>query len=162
MARSLLVAFLLALSAQWASAMEMGPGSSMPMPMPNSTTSTEPCVNMPSMANCASYQYPAGNATADLVSLCTAMPFMTGCSIGNICGTTTASANALRSNGYCEPMSLLADTCVSDTGMSRMVGCRNYNSMCNMTTSVVAACAANKPIPNLPTTMQVSVCRAVC
>ena len=81
---------------------------------------------------------------------------MTGCSIGTICNSTTASATALRNQGYCEPMSLIADTCVSDTGMSRMAGCRNYNSMCNVTTSVVAACSANKPLPNLPTTMQVS------
>lgn len=118
----LLSAALLAalLAAASASAMEMPSGGSKPMQMPAGPTSTEPCVLMPSMANCTAYMYPTANATEDITSLCTAMPFMTGCSLGKICTAGGKAAQELSDKGYCNPLSLIADTCVSDTGMSRM------------------------------------------
>lgn len=132
--------------------------------MNTTTTSSEPCIAMPSMPNCTDYTYPTSNATADITSLCNAMPFMTGCSISNICATGGSSSLALQSGGYCNPISLLADTCKSDTGMSKMSGCKSYNSMCNMTAgSVVSACTKYPPVPGLPTTMAVNAAvKSIC
>ncbi|KAI9004360.1 Ctr copper transporter family-domain-containing protein [Hyaloraphidium curvatum] len=137
-----------------AAAMEMGGGSAP----------TETCISTPATPSCAGYVYPETNATADVDSLCTAMPFMTGCSVAGICRSGGASAQALAAGGYCTGMSLLADTCVSDDGMSMMRGCRSYNSMCNATAgSVVAACAANPPLPGLPTTDEVNAAvKSIC
>ncbi|KAI9033459.1 Ctr copper transporter family-domain-containing protein [Hyaloraphidium curvatum] len=125
-------------------------------------TAAAPCVADPTTATCASFIYPDANATADLTSLCTSMPFMTGCSAAAMCASSGDNAQALHAGGFCTPMSLVADTCVSDAGMSMMGGCRNYVSMCS-NVSVVAQCAANPALPGLPTTDAVNAAvKSIC
>jgi hypothetical protein len=64
-------------------------GHSMPM---NGSSMAVPdaCVTKPSLANCTNYKYPVANAVADLKSLCTAMPFMAGCSVAAACNASGA------------------------------------------------------------------------
>lgn len=62
-----------------------------------STQSLEECVETPSNATCASFQYSEELAKADLDSLCRQMPFMVGCSLRKQCqdaGLTTGTCTS--------------------------------------------------------------------
>ncbi|KAL3899979.1 MAG: hypothetical protein SGCHY_001658 [Lobulomycetales sp.] len=125
-----------------------------------STQSLEECVETPSNATCASFQYSEELAKADLDSLCRQMPFMVGCSLRKQCqdaGLTT---------GTCTSFSLLGSVCAADH--PRMGDCENYRSLCLITGSgdqatgpvpvpaVVEQCAAEAPVPNLISSLQAS------
>jgi len=108
----------------------------------------ERCVEVPSLPDCAGYEYPEERATEDVGSLCSAMPFMPACTIQDIC----ASSPPLHSDPYCAPFSILADGCASD--MPGMSGCSSYVSLCSPPDSVVQQCEALPPIAGLPTTAE--------
>jgi hypothetical protein len=107
-------------------AQHMGMASSGTLPIPS------PCVTMPGAATCASYKYPHNYAVADLNNLCTAMPFMAGCSVAKACAaagagpdnpTGSGAAMVSRSNpSVCRVFNQVATVCKLDTGMSRMSG----------------------------------------
>ena len=107
-------------------AQHMGMASSATLPIPS------PCVAMPGAASCASYRYPHTYAVADLNNLCTAMPFMAGCSVAKACAragagpdnpTGPGAASVSKSNpSACRIFNQVATICKLDTGMSRMSG----------------------------------------
>lgn len=105
------------------------------------------CIDDPTDASCAGYEYPLDSVQEDLLTLCvtegTSMPWMTGCSIRNACRDMDSST------GLCTPFTLLATLCADMPGMS---GCRSYNSLCGAD-SVVQQCTRDASIPWAPTTM---------
>jgi len=105
--------------------------------------STDMCVNMPSHSGCMHYELPAETVTADVDSLCAAMPFMTGCSLRSSC----ASGLDSRYPEYCAEFAILGSLCHDMPGMA---GCSNYVSMC-AEGSVVESC--DTPFLPLPGTM---------
>ncbi|KAF6262912.1 hypothetical protein COO60DRAFT_554392 [Scenedesmus sp. NREL 46B-D3] len=130
------------------------------------------CVAQPDLANCTSYEYPMENAAADLKSLCTAMPFMAGCSVAAACNASGAGPSSPTAPGaanvsaqdpnICSPLNHVATICRLDTGMSQMKGCTNFNSMC-AEGSRVAQCADVTGIAVLPPTRVINdQLRAVC
>lgn len=113
------------------------------------------CSTDGSQSGCQTFEYSNANATADMVSLCNAMFWMPGCTILKLCDQHADSH-------YCQPMSILADVCVKDPGMSRMKGCATYNNLCKSST-VVQQCSVRAPIPHLLSTSNVtSFVRQMC
>ncbi|GIL86105.1 hypothetical protein Vretimale_13861 [Volvox reticuliferus] len=100
------------------------------------------CVTNSSLLECASFEYPATNITVDLVSLCTSMPYMPGCTIRTACQAGQVTGN------FCRPMTLLATICAD---MPSMAGCKSYVTMCK-NTSAVQHCKKFPAIPGLPST----------
>lgn len=113
------------------------------------------CSTDGSQSGCQTFEYSNANATADMASLCNAMFWMPGCTILKLCDQHADSH-------YCQPMSILADVCVKDPGMSRMKGCATYNNLCKSST-VVQQCSVRAPIPHLLSTSNVtSFVRQMC
>lgn len=150
---------------------DMHMGHSMPM---NSSSMPLPdaCVTTPTLANCTNFKYPVTSAAADVKSLCTAMPFMAGCSVAAACNASCAGPTSPTAPGaanvsaqdpaICSPLNHLATICKLDTGMSKMKGCTNFNSMC-AEGSKVAQCANVTGITTLPPTRVINEkVRAVC
>ncbi|GIL54028.1 hypothetical protein Vafri_9580 [Volvox africanus] len=100
------------------------------------------CVTNPSVHECASYEYPSTSITADLISLCTSMPYMPGCTVRTACQVGQVSG------AFCRPMTLLATVCAD---MPSMAGCKSYVMMCT-NTSAVQQCQKFPAIPGLPST----------
>ena len=128
-------------------------GMSSMVPSTSFPANTPPCILNPADQACASYTYPESNITADLTSLCSAMGFMSACTLWAQCkqsGPTAVSTQA----DTCDGFSLLATVCKHDTGMSRMSGCRNYNALCN-STSLVPQCIQKTGLAHVPSTEMV-------
>ncbi|GLI68397.1 hypothetical protein VaNZ11_012783 [Volvox africanus] len=100
------------------------------------------CVTNSSLLECASYEYSSTSIDADLLSLCTSMPYMPGCTIREACQAGQVSG------AFCRPMTLLATICAD---MPSMAGCKSYVTMCK-TTSAVQQCQKFPAIPGLPST----------
>ncbi|KXZ51586.1 hypothetical protein GPECTOR_12g549 [Gonium pectorale] len=119
-------------------------------PSPPAAVSSPPppaapaCVLNSSLPECAGYTYPLESIVADITNLCTAMPYMPGCTVGLACQTGKVTGM------FCAPFSLLASICADMPGMT---GCRAYRTLC-AAGSVVPQCAAFPAIPGLPSTMQ--------
>ncbi|KAI9004361.1 hypothetical protein DFJ74DRAFT_693149 [Hyaloraphidium curvatum] len=160
--RFLTAAVTLSLVFSFAPRTEAQHGGSMNMTGPGGVLSSDPCVLQPSRPECEYYHFPMANTTADLNALCTAMPFMSACTIRDMC--EAGAVPTLNATGWCKPFSLVAHVCSVDEGMSRMKGCVNYNSMCNETAgSVVIQCEVIKPLPNLPSTKAVNAeVKSIC
>ncbi|KAI9033460.1 hypothetical protein DFJ74DRAFT_193010 [Hyaloraphidium curvatum] len=131
--------------------------------------SADPLANLASdSASCEYYQLPHHTSVADLDNLCTMMPFMSACSVRDLCAA--GAVPYLNASGWCKPFSLLAHVCSVDEGMSKMKGCVNYNRLltcillCNVTAGmVVIQCKAIVPLPNLPSTMPLNaVVKSIC
>ncbi|KAK9763166.1 hypothetical protein K7432_010412 [Basidiobolus ranarum] len=125
--------------------MNMNPSSnntSIPM--------TSPCYTDPSTSSCADFQMESATVDASIQSLCTAMPYMPGCSVRNACTATSQFS----SKSWCSGMSVLADVCQTD--MPKMTGCKAWVSLCGNSTSVVKQCKSQGEIPNIPTTSEAS------
>ncbi|KAF6264748.1 hypothetical protein COO60DRAFT_18856 [Scenedesmus sp. NREL 46B-D3] len=97
------------------------------------------CVANPLQSNCTDFTYPYQDAAADLGKLCNAMHFMASCSVAKACnasgagpdGSGPGAATVSRNNPHiCSPFNQVATVCQLDKGMSRMMGCTNYNTMC--------------------------------
>ncbi|KAJ2960412.1 hypothetical protein NQZ79_g4260 [Umbelopsis isabellina] len=117
------------------------------------------CFDDPTQASCANYQMNTSVIATGLDSLCSQMPFMSGCTVRGICSNNTNVA----SEPWCNGVSLLADICVED--MPMMSGCANYNKLCS-NVSVVAECKTRTMLPQLPTTQEAnqlvqSICRSM-
>ncbi|GIL46466.1 hypothetical protein Vafri_3456 [Volvox africanus] len=107
---------------------------------PNPFWSTPSCITNSSLPQCASYEYPSSSITADIMSLCTSMPYMPGCTIRSACQAGNVTGD------FCRPMTLLATICVD---MPSMSGCKSYVALCK-NTSVVQQCRSFPAIPGLP------------
>lgn len=62
--------------------MAMGPSA---MPMAPSPAFTEPCLLDPKTASCANFELAGDLIEANIVKLCTAMPYMIGCTLNDQC-----------------------------------------------------------------------------
>ncbi|KAL7747493.1 hypothetical protein RI367_007085 [Sorochytrium milnesiophthora] len=119
------------------------------------------CIASPSDPSCSSFVYPTDKASADVASLCAAMPYMPGCSVDKLC----SSGSTQGMGSYCDKFSVIQDVCVSDPGMSMMKGCMSFNMMCPKGNATeVKQCTANGPVPGIPGTKQTwdeiqSVCK---
>ncbi|KAI8465277.1 MAG: Ctr copper transporter family-domain-containing protein [Monoraphidium minutum] len=100
------------------------------------------CVTTPTDPSCATFKLPNATAVTDLNALCSAMHFMTGCSLYKACNATTR-ANVGADPTICDPFQQLATICARDPGMGGMGGCRaHYAGMC-ANGSVVRQCRAS-------------------
>lgn len=112
----------------------------------------DPCLSNPAAANCTNYTLPAANATADVMSLCMMMPWMSVCTQRAQC--MMAGVPGGQTNGtFCTTAALLASGC---NDMPGMMGCtRNWNRMCGTRlapiTTAVAEC--NQDLLPYPLTM---------
>ncbi|KAJ3116964.1 hypothetical protein HDU96_008254 [Phlyctochytrium bullatum] len=87
------------------------------------------------------------------LDLCTQMPGMPGCKMGELC---KANPSAFPSP-YCTPLSLLSDICALD--MPSMRGCKLHPTVCPKS-SPPQDCA---PLPSLPTSQQLATnIRGIC
>lgn len=95
-------------------------------------TALDSCVDNPLQTNCSSFQYPLTAAAEDLNKLCSAMHFMSACSVAKACNASGAGpdnptgpgAAEISSNNpdICQPFNQVATVCKLDKGMSRMSG----------------------------------------
>ncbi|GIL71275.1 hypothetical protein Vretimale_2865 [Volvox reticuliferus] len=114
-----------------------------PPPVPTDPIASTPsCITNSSLPQCASYEYPSSSIITDLISLCTSMPYMPGCTIHLACQAGNVTGD------FCRPMTLLATMCID---MSSMSGCKSYIALCK-STSVVQQCRSFPAIPGLPST----------
>ncbi|GIL46462.1 hypothetical protein Vafri_3456 [Volvox africanus] len=118
------------------------PYSSLMLDNSLQTVQTPFCITNSSLPQCASYEYPSSSITADIMSLCTSMPYMPGCTIRSACQAGNVTGD------FCRPMTLLATICVD---MPSMGGCKSYVTLCK-NTSVVQQCRSFPAIPGLPST----------
>lgn len=97
----------------------------------------DPCITAPSAAACSQYKYPQANAAADLSKLCSAMHFMSACSVSQACNASGAgpegnprgpgAAQVSKNNpDICDPFQHVTTVCKLD-GMGRMSGRRGGN-----------------------------------
>lgn len=107
-----------------------------------SFNATGPCYTNPTAAQCATFKRADAEWTSDVASLCSAMSFMSGCTLWKQCKAGQASGD------FCTPASLAADLCVD---MPRMKGCEAYTALCARGTKV-AQCTTPGPVPDLVTT----------
>eukprot|EP00882_Tetradesmus_deserticola_P024811 GHRQ01027139.1.p1 GENE.GHRQ01027139.1~~GHRQ01027139.1.p1 ORF type:complete len:210 (+),score=76.41 GHRQ01027139.1:421-1050(+) len=129
------------------------------------------CVANPLQLNCTEFTYPNQDAAADLGKLCNAMHFMASCSVANACNASGAGpdgsgpgAATVSSNNpnICSPFNQLATVCKLDKGMSRMMGCTNYNTMC-VAGSKVPQCSSLPGLQDIPTSEMVNKqVRSIC
>ncbi|GLI59300.1 hypothetical protein VaNZ11_001153 [Volvox africanus] len=129
----------------------LNPSPPPPRPQPYSSlmldnsfqiVQTPSCITNSSLPQCASYEYPSSSITADIMSLCTPMPYMPGCTIRSACQAGNVTGD------FCRPMTLLATICLD---MPSMSGCKSYVALCK-NTSVVQQCRSFPAIPGLPST----------
>eukprot|EP00741_Cyanophora_paradoxa_P022906 tig00021525_g22126.t1 len=136
--------------ASWASTCEALPGNwpefSCPTKAATSVVAaTDACIKDPTQASCSSYVMPASTVAAGIDSLCTAMPFMVGCSLKTACAARSAGG----SGALCDPIAPMAAVCSNDGTMYKMQGCASWNTMCSTGTKVPACptyAAAVKPL----------------
>jgi hypothetical protein len=65
--------------------------ASPPPPLPSPPSPPPPCVVNSSAPSCAAYEYPPASINSDLADLCTAMPYMPGCTIWQACQVRAAA-----------------------------------------------------------------------
>ncbi|PSC69979.1 putative ATP-dependent RNA helicase DDX11 [Micractinium conductrix] len=111
---------------------------------------TDPCYADPSAASCKAFRRMRHDWTADLSSLCSAMPFMTACILWAECrplldAKEPATNTSMAFGTYCGMISLVGDVCVE---MPKMKGCEAYKALCGPT-SVVEACVEPGPLPDM-------------
>lgn len=111
--------------------------------MGGSVNMDDPCYTTPSADSCFSFNRSDADWTDDLTQLCSAMPFMIGCSLWGQCQNGTASGT------YCVLPSLVGDVCID---MPRMKGCEAYNALCGGNATAVEQCMSPGPIPDVLTT----------
>lgn len=103
------------------------------------------CYKDPSEAKCEDFERSDDDWNDDLDQLCSAMPYMPGCSLRDQCEACTANGK------FCEPSSLVGDICAAD--MPKMKGCEAWVALCAGNTTKVAQCTQPGPVPKLPSTM---------
>jgi copper transporter 1 len=113
------------------------------MAHPITAQTTSPCFENPTQQSCRSFTMPEQDILTQLTGLCTAMPYMVGCSLWNSCKSSTADGL------YCQPMSLYGTICEE---MSEMTDCTPYNQLCFTPGSVVEQCKNPGPLPGAVTT----------
>nr|QKY15125.1 CTr-type copper ion transporter (CTR1) [Polytomella parva] len=122
------------------------------------------CMFNPTSSSCMNYQYPTALATSDVISLCTAMPYMSGCTIFRNCNSSGFSAiDSSTDLNACNPFDIMTTICTLDTGMRMMGGCRRaYNTMCAAGT-MIKECSNYTGMAVLPTTTQAnSLSKSIC
>eukprot|EP01135_Chromosphaera_perkinsii_P000478 Nk52_evm32s96 gene=Nk52_evmTU32s96 len=108
------------------------------------SSTTEVCLNDPSVASCASYQLPENMALMGVNMNCMMMPWMTSCSQQSFCDNPSSSFGTTNNAkpDYCSGFSLLKSSCED---MPKMMGCANYTALCgSQTNSVVSSCSSTK------------------
>ncbi|PSC67760.1 glucose-methanol-choline oxidoreductase [Micractinium conductrix] len=119
-----------------------GEGDGMLMGGAGSANTTDACYSDPSNPDCAAFERSDDDWAADIELLCSAMPFMPGCTLAEQCMNGTAAGE------YCEMSSLAGNICLDMPGMK---GCEAWNALCGAA-SAVEQCSSPGPVVALPTT----------
>lgn len=96
------------------------------------------CYVDPTSPDCILFKQSNEDSLNDINVLCTAMPYMIGCSLHQAC-----EDDSNNTSGACSPFSLLSDLCLDMPGMK---GCVRYNALCGTPGSVVEQCTVEAPI----------------
>ncbi|KAL6778020.1 CTR1 [Auxenochlorella protothecoides x Auxenochlorella symbiontica] len=120
--------------------MDMSPAATPSPSSSHSNWAVGGCYDDPTTASCTDFVQPTSITEANITVLCDSMPFMSGCTLHNMCNAGTASGT------YCDPFSILADLCVDMPGMN---GCQGWVALCSASGTKVAQCTQHAAVPNL-------------